>query len=114
MTEVHVDQTKKSATARVNRHLPAEDASALLRRRFQIINLWRPIGNPAFDYPLAICDYRSVDKQKDTIPLALVYPEHEGETMGVEYNPKHEWKYLRGMTPSEMVVFKWSVFGDRL
>lgn len=106
VTAVHVDQTDTSAAARVRRHMPAEDASALLRRRFQIINLWRPIGNPALDFPLAICDYRSVDTKQDTFPMALVYPEHEGETMSVGYNPKHDWKYLRGMKPDECVVFK--------
>lgn len=42
--------------------------------------------------------------------MALVYPEREGETMGVGFNPKHEWKYLRGMRPDECAVFKWYVF----
>jgi len=102
----HVDQTLKSTIARVHRHLPEEDAPALLQRRFQIINLWRPIGNPAYDWPLALCDYRSVDPKNDTFPVALVYPDREGETMAVNYNPKHEWKYVRGMTPDEFVLIK--------
>ena len=44
--QVHVDQTKASATARVHRHLPVSDAPELLKHRFQIINLWRPINHP--------------------------------------------------------------------
>jgi len=102
----HVDQTTKSTIARIHRHLPSEDVPTLLQRRFQIINLWRPIGKPAYDWPLALCDYRSVDPKNDTFPVALVYPDREGETMAVKYNPKHEWKYARGMTPDEFVLIK--------
>ncbi|KAF5309917.1 hypothetical protein D9619_010600 [Psilocybe cf. subviscida] len=106
VSQVHVDQTTASAIARVHRHLPAEDAPKLLEKRFQLINLWRPIENPAIDWPLALCDYRSVEPEKDTFPVALVFPEREGEVMGVQYSPKHNWKYLHGMTPDEIVLIK--------
>ncbi|KAK7454511.1 hypothetical protein VKT23_011265 [Stygiomarasmius scandens] len=104
--QVHVDQTTESARTRVLRHLPESEARELLKRRFQIINLWRPISRPAFDWPLALCDYRSIDPKKDLTPVALVYPDREGETLGVKYNPEHKWKYLRGMTPDEFVLIK--------
>lgn len=103
---VHVDQTKASAIARVHRHLPASDAPTLLERRFQIINLWRPIENPAYDWPLAFCDYRSVDPKNDFTPSTLKYPEYDGETMNVKFNPQHKWKYVRGMAPDELVLIK--------
>ena len=106
---VHVDQTTASSIARVHRHLPASDAPKLLERRFQIINLWRPIANPAVDWPLALCDFRTVDLKKDTFPVALIYPDREGETLGVKYNKNHKWKYLHGMTPEEIVLIKWRV-----
>ncbi|KAJ3562997.1 hypothetical protein NP233_g9224 [Leucocoprinus birnbaumii] len=102
----HVDQSYKASINRVHRHLPAEEVPELLKRRFQIINLWRPIGNPALDWPLALCDYRSVKPEKDTYPVALIYPDREGETLGVKYSPEHRWKYLRGMTPDEIVLIK--------
>lgn len=104
--QVHVDQTPSSATARVHRHLPASDAPELLKKRFQIINLWRPIGRPAYDWPLALCDYRSIDPEKDLIPSDLVYPDRRGETFGVQYNPNHKWKYVKGVTPDEFVLIK--------
>ena len=103
---MHVDQTTPSSIARVHRHLPASDVPKLLAGRFQIINLWRPIANPALDWPLALCDYRSVDAH-DPFPVALVYPDHEGETYGVKYNKNHRWTYLHGMTPEEIVLIKW-------
>ncbi|KAL5521673.1 hypothetical protein ACEPAF_2421 [Sanghuangporus sanghuang] len=103
---VHVDQTRASAIARVHRHLPPGDAPSLLSRHFQIINLWRPIRYPALDHPLALCDYRSIDTKEDLVPSTLKYPDREGETFGVKYNPNHKWKYLKGMTPDEVVLIK--------
>ncbi|KDR70146.1 hypothetical protein GALMADRAFT_254991 [Galerina marginata CBS 339.88] len=106
VAQVHVDQTTKSAIARVHRHLPASDAPKLLENRFQIINLWRPISHPAIDWPLALCDYRSVNPTGDTFPMALIYPDREGETLGVQHSENHKWKYLHGMTPDEVVLIK--------
>lgn len=106
---VHVDQTTASSIARVHRHLPPSDAPALLKRRFQIINLWRPISCAALDWPLALCDFRSVDVKKDLAPVALIYPDREGETFGVKFNEGHKWKYMRGMEPDEFVLIKWYV-----
>ena len=109
VARVHVDQTTASSIARVHRHLPASEAPKLLERRFQIINLWRPIDHPALDWPLALCDYRSVDFKKDAFPVARIAPEHQGETLGIKYNENHQWKYLHAMTPEEIVLIKWRV-----
>ncbi|KAJ3503253.1 hypothetical protein NLJ89_g8513 [Agrocybe chaxingu] len=86
---------------------PAADVPQALKNRFQLINLWRPIGKPAFDWPLALCDYRSVDPVKDLTPIALIYPDREeGETLGVKYSDNYKWGYLYGMRPDEIVLIK--------
>ncbi|KAJ3503494.1 hypothetical protein NMY22_g18232 [Coprinellus aureogranulatus] len=102
----HGDQTPHSAVYRVHLHMPPDEAPELLKKRFQIINIWRPISHPALDTPLALCDYRSVDVKKDAHPTKLIYPDREGEAYGISYSPKHEWKYLRGMTPEEVALIK--------
>lgn len=104
---VHVDQTTASAIARVHRHLPAEDVPRLLSKRYQIINLWRPISHVAIDFPLALCDYSSIDYKNDLVPTILRYPDHDGETFSVQFNKNHKWKYLRGMDTDEIVLIKW-------
>ncbi|EEB92672.1 hypothetical protein MPER_08785, partial [Moniliophthora perniciosa FA553] len=103
---VHVDQTPSAAQNRVRLHLPEDEATERLKHRFQIINLWRPISHPALDWPLAVCDYRSVNSKEDLAPVELVYPDRVGETFGVKYNPEHKWKYLRGITPEEVILIK--------
>ncbi|KAF8200286.1 hypothetical protein BJ912DRAFT_898308 [Pholiota molesta] len=106
VSAVHIDQSSAASVARVHRHLPAAEVPGLLAKRFQIINLWRPIEHPAFDWPLALCDYRSVGAD-DVVPVALIYADREpGETLGVKYNKDHKWKYLHGMTPDEVALIK--------
>ncbi|THU81553.1 hypothetical protein K435DRAFT_784973 [Dendrothele bispora CBS 962.96] len=108
VSRVHVDQTPKSAAARVHRHVPSPDlASQLLQRRFQILNLWRPLGHPALSWPLALCDYRSVDTERDLAAVRRIAMDGtEGETFAVKFSEKHEWMYLRGMTEEEVVLIK--------
>ena len=106
---VHVDQTAATSIARVHKHIPSPDVPKLLEGRFQIINLWRPIAAPAIDWPLALCDYRSFDLEKDTFPMTRISAESTSETIRVKYNENHKWKYLHGMTPEEIVLFKWQV-----
>ena len=74
--QVHVDQTPSAAAARVRRHLPAEEAEELLKGRYQIINVWRPISHPATDFPLAVIDWRSTSPD-DFVPIDLLYPNRE-------------------------------------
>ncbi|KIK59619.1 hypothetical protein GYMLUDRAFT_60152 [Collybiopsis luxurians FD-317 M1] len=107
--EVHVDQTHPSAIARVHLHCSPSEAPELLKHRFQIINLWRPISHPAFDMPLTLCDYRTVDAKNDLVAVARISSQRRGETYRVKHNPQHRWKYLKGMTPEEFVLIKWSV-----
>ncbi|KAF5389928.1 hypothetical protein D9757_003640 [Collybiopsis confluens] len=102
--EVHIDQTAPSATARLQLHLPTE-APELLKHRFQIINLWRPISRPALDMPLTLCDYRTVN-ENNLVAVTRISPGRKGQTYRVKYTSEHRWKYLRGMTPEEFVLIK--------
>ncbi|TFK96336.1 hypothetical protein BDV98DRAFT_555431 [Pterulicium gracile] len=103
----HVDQTTKASIARVHKHLPPSEAPELLKKRFQIINVWRPITNAALEWPLALCDYNTVNEKQDAIPTALIYPNREpGEIFSIKHNPNQRWKYLRGMGTDEGVLIK--------
>lgn len=132
--QVHVDQTPGAAAVRVRRHLPKEEAEELLQGRYQIINVWRPIENPATDFPLAVIDWRST-VPSDFIPVDLLYPrrdsldaddddrgketvpdpktqgstegyEVKGETLGVAPNDNHQYYYMKDMTPDEVMLLK--------
>ncbi len=98
---VHDDYTEKSAPDRVRLYLPQE-AEALLKERYAVINVWRPIRGPLLDTPLAICD-------ADSIEVADIIPTEEGvkhEIYLFDFNPNHRWYYFSGMTTSEVLLFK--------
>ena len=59
---VHDDYTAWSAPQRV-RDLMGGEAEALLKHRFAIINLWRPIRGPVLESPLVLCDAESLSEE---------------------------------------------------
>jgi hypothetical protein len=102
--QVHNDHTVNSAPRRVRDHMGA-DAEELLKHRFGIINVWRPIRGPVQDSPLALCDARSFTDD-DLIASDLVYAHVRGETSRVEYNPRHRWYYFSDMQPDEVLFIR--------
>ena len=101
---VHNDYTEWSAPKRVHDILPGE-ADELLRRRFAIVQLWRPVHGVVQSQPLAIADARSIEPS-DLIPVQRRSPDRLGETYSLSYNEKHRWYYYPQMTPDEALIFK--------
>ena len=101
---VHNDHTVNSAPRRVRDHLGG-DALELLKGRFGIVNVWRPIRGPVLDSPLALCDAQSFS-DADLIASDLVYPHVRGETSSVEYKPGHRWYYFSDMQPDAAVLIR--------
>ncbi|KAH9936623.1 uncharacterized protein B0H18DRAFT_868366 [Fomitopsis serialis] len=102
---VHVDQTFDAALHRVRHELP-DEADRLLQRRIRIVNVWRPIHHPVAHKPLAVSDWRSVDKEHDLVPVRLIYPDRESSSFSVRYNCAHRWYYLSNQTPDEVILIK--------
>ena len=101
---VHNDYTVKSGPQRV-RDLLGGEADDLLRRRFSVVNVWRPIRGPIQDAPLAVADAQSVDTD-DLIATDLIYPDRTGEIYYVKYNPSHRWFYAPAMRQDEVMLIK--------
>ncbi|OKI04829.1 7-alpha-cephem-methoxylase [Streptomyces sp. CB02923] len=101
---VHVDQSAKSARARAADHIGPGHRF----RRFQIINIWRPLVEPVRNFPLALCDYRSVDLSADLVTTRLHFPAwlKDRENYSVRYNPNHRWHYWSSLSPDEVLLFK--------
>lgn len=104
---VHNDFTADSGLRRARDELLArgENAERLLKYRFAIINVWRPIRGPVQDSPLAVCDARTVDPQ-DLVVSDLVYRDRVGHTYAVAYNAKHRWFYFPKMRVDEALLIK--------
>ena len=90
---------------------PLDEAARLSNGRWGIINVWRPIHKAASRDPLGMCDARSVDAERDLVPMLARLPGKGSgtyedvsagggfETWGVRYNEKHRWSYCSCFGP---------------
>jgi hypothetical protein len=101
---VHNDYTEWSGPQRV-RDLMGGEAEELLRRRFAIVQVWRPIRHPVESWPLAIADARSLAPD-DMVVTERRYANRVGQTSAITWNPDHRWYWFPRMRPDEALVFK--------
>ncbi|KAK2026574.1 hypothetical protein LX32DRAFT_695471 [Colletotrichum zoysiae] len=101
--KAHVDQSYDGAVMMARHHL-GDEADELLKRRFQIINIWRPIKTVYKD-PLAVADGNTV-AEGDLVPGAIIYPRHRAETWTIKPNPAHRWYFKDKQGPDEPLLIK--------
>ena len=102
----HNDFTARSGRERAERELLARGLDLrLLRRRFAIVNLWRPIGRPVEKSPLALCDAQSISA-RDLIACDLVYRDRVGETYALQFDPAQRWYHFPRLAPDEAILIK--------
>ena len=102
---VHNDYTETSAPRRLREIVGDAEAERRFRKRWAIIQVWRPIRGKVLIDPLAICDGRSIP-QKGFIRVERRYQYRTGEVYHISHNPAHEWYYFPEMTRDEALVFK--------
>jgi hypothetical protein len=107
----HADSTNDSATGLVSLVGGFVDEIDLASfTRYALYNMWRAVSQPPQDFPLAVCDARTVAAADEVTVTAITEEKGSGEirhdTTGYLYNPAHRWYYYRDMTPEEVLVFK--------
>ncbi|MFB2837357.1 CmcJ/NvfI family oxidoreductase [Floridanema evergladense] len=105
---VHNDFTASSGYSRARAVLMAlseADPEALLKNRFSVVNVWRPIAQPVQESPLAVCDAQSI-APTDLVAGDLVYRDRVGETYAVTYNQAHRWFYFPHQRSHEALLIK--------
>ena len=100
----HNDYTERSGPQRV-RDLFGDEAERLLRHRFAVINVWKPIRGPVEQSPLAVCDARTI-RSEDLVPTDLRYRDRTGEIYSLSWNPRHRWFYFPRMAADEAMLLK--------
>jgi len=102
VARVHNDYSEASGRARLHTVLGAAAAKV---SRHGIVNVWRPIGGPVLDAPLAVCDARSV-AASDLVAAEVRYPSRSGEIYLLTHSPRHRWYYYPAMDTDEALIFK--------
>ena len=101
---VHNDYTSNSGFVCLQESL-GDAAVELTRGRFQILNIWRPLVDPVEDFPLALCDKRSL-KSSDLVDTERRAPNHTGEIQLALHRDEQRWFYFSKMRPDEVLLFK--------
>lgn len=104
VTEVHIDVSEESARKLV-RHFYPDECDELLSRRYQVINIWRPLFDNLSDWPLALCDARTVDRG-DLVETMSPYPFGFAHSWQLYFNPAHAWYFVDRQHKDEVLLFK--------
>jgi hypothetical protein len=102
---VHNDYTERSAPVRLREIVGEAEAERRLKKRWAIIQTWRPIRGKVMIDPLGICDGRSIP-QRGFIRVERRYQYRTGEVYHIAHDPSHEWFYFPRMERNEALVFK--------
>ena len=103
---VHNDYTEESGARRPRLVVKdVESAAAIAAGRYSIVNIWRSIGGPIVDTPLAVVDARTVFAA-DLVASDVHYPGRTGEIYLLTHSPRHRWSYYSAMDRHEALVFK--------
>jgi hypothetical protein len=102
---VHNDYTEDAAPRRLREVVGDEEAERRLKKRWAIIQVWRPIRGTVLIDPLGICDGRSIP-QKGFIRVERRYKYRTGEVYHIAHDPNHVWYYFPRMTRNEALIFK--------
>jgi hypothetical protein len=107
----HADNTDESASGLVEMVDAFVDTIDLSKfSRYALYNMWRSVSPPPQDFPLAVCDARTVAPEDEVTVTAITVEKDTGQithdTTGYLHNPAHRWYYYRDMTPQEVLVFK--------
>ncbi len=119
--EAHVDFTPDCADRVAARIYEGKMPDGPGYDRYICFSLWRALSPPPQDWPLALCDFRSVPEQEGTPNTKVDVDEiPEGDALFAHipgedqmaaasiftFNPDHRWWYFPNMTDDEVIFIK--------
>ncbi|KAI0811536.1 hypothetical protein GGR55DRAFT_105131 [Xylaria sp. FL0064] len=103
----HVDWTPESIEKKLRSVVGDEKTETILSGQFQFCHAWRPLLGPLRDYPLAVCDYSTVDPEADYEPCDDVHEIHgTDENYMVYHRSSHQWYVLLDQIVTEVLLFR--------
>jgi hypothetical protein len=106
---VHADRTDQSIELEVRRTLTHYGIDAMPEGRLMAFNLWRALTPPPQDFPLAVCDLRSVREEHLVRADSIGNPANGGESVEFYlalFDSGHRWGWFSNLTRDEVLVFQ--------
>jgi len=119
-SDVHVDMSPETAP-KAALALFAKEAPGRTFRRFLVTSFWRPYSEPPQDWPVALCDHRSMapdegvpnrrivrDDRPTPEEMLAPIPDEEDipAALVFRYGPHHRWFYYPDMNRDEVLLIK--------
>ncbi len=113
VSAAHADYNDNSAKQRL-RDVLGDKAEARMGKRFSIINVWRSMNSVIQEWPLAVCDARTINDSLlySTVRHAPMRAEpsfeysRASETRHAAYDANNKWFYFPDMNRNEALLFK--------
>jgi hypothetical protein len=104
----HLDYDADEAAVQLRETLDHDEHEIAPFSRYVLYQTWRVLSDPPQDFPLAICDSRTVTSA-EIVPLEY----HVGtdgsdvtfRSQGSRYSDRHEWWYFPDLTVDDLLVF---------
>lgn len=61
---------------------------------------------PGNDWPLALCDHRTIDHSSESVAADVVFHNRYTENERLYYSPKHEWYYFKDLRNDEVIMMR--------
>lgn len=70
------------------------------------LSVWRVLKGPNDDWPLALCDFQTVNFSQDVMHNDCLHQTRVGENWLLQANETHQWYYLSAQEESDLIVFR--------
>lgn len=105
----HVDYSPAALDALAEAAAGRRGRAAPAWHRLVLYTAWRAISPPPQDWPLAICDVRTVGPQ-DLVPADAIANagalSYSAEFLMLRKSPRHRWGYFPDMVAEEVLLFR--------
>jgi hypothetical protein len=106
ITHFHIDNDAGTAEGNLRMRLGDEEAERWLKaKHWQIINIWKPIGDPASQYPLAMLDTSNLVWEKD-VEVVHTRNNYKKNVNAVKYREGFNYYYVKNLRPDEALLFR--------
>jgi len=101
----HSDYSVRGAILQLKSSFPGQE-KYFEDKEFDMINVWRPLIGPNDDWPLAVCDYSSINIGKDVTPADRLFEDRLGENQLLFHSEQHKWYYIEKQETQDLLVFR--------
>ncbi|KAI2781586.1 putative CmcJ-like methyltransferase [Daldinia loculata] len=101
----HYDWSQQGATTVLEWCFPGNEGFCKYKK-FDILNVWRPLREPTNNWPLAFCYYATIDPENDILLNDAIRRDRVEEICVLHSNEAHKWYYLKNQGVDDLFVFR--------